>query len=390
MARAAVTIDGEVSTRPPHPRGSPDAPEVAALKRALEREGTGFEFVQAMRLLMRLYPDRAPLGEWEDPAREVVRLSVPPTLAFPPAELARLALPDAPTDEDEADPRAFRRHRRAQASVAVRFFGLTGPQGVLPHVYTQHASHRARARDTAFRDFLDLFHHRALSLFYRAWERHHTIVPAERGADDRLEHHLLDLVGVGTRETRQRLTLPSGALAYYAGLLAMRTRPATGLAQMISDYFAIRVDVDQFVGEWQPIRSGGQLRIGSEDLDGQLGAAIIGDAMFDPMALVTLRLGPLTRAQFDAFLPGGVDHDTLGQLARFYADDQVGVRIQLVLARDEVPGAQLSTAGAPALGLGTWLRAKPREHDADDVQFTLRDSTPARRRGVSPSESDPS
>ena len=48
---------------------------------ALEKEGTGFEFVQVMRLLARLYPDRAPIGGWEDPAREVVRVSVPPSLS---------------------------------------------------------------------------------------------------------------------------------------------------------------------------------------------------------------------------------------------------------------------------------------------------------------------
>lgn len=343
----------------------------AVLKRVLERDSTSFEFVQAMRLLMRLYPEHAAVGGWDDPAREVARLTVPPTLSFPPAELARLELPDDADDGEEADPRTFGRAPRRQAHVAVRFFGLTGPQGVLPHLYTQHASYRARARDTAFRDFLDLFHHRALSLFYRAWERHRTIVPAERGHEDRLEHHLLDLVGVGTRETRARLPLPTGAIVYYAGLLAMRSRPASGLAQIIGAYFGIPAHVDQFVGEWQPIRGGGQVMLDGDPLDAQLGAGVIGNAIFDPMALVRLRLGPLTRAQFDAFLPGGRDHEALGHLARFYADDQVGVRVQLILRREEVPGAQLAADGAPALGFGTWLRARPRERDADDVQFTL-------------------
>lgn len=355
---------------PPAPPGVDHRPGVAALKRALERDGTSFEFVQAMRLLMRLYPDLAPLGAWDDPAREVVRLSVPPTLSFPPAEIARLELPAEADDED--DPLDYGREPRAQAKLAVRFFGLTGPQGVMPHIYTEHASHRARARDTAFRDFLDLFHHRALSLFYRAWERHHTTVPAERGEEDRIQHHLLDLIGVGTEEIRKRLVVPPGALAYYAGLLSMRTRPATGLAQLVGDYFGVPASVDQFVGEWQPIRDGGQVELGADTLDAQLGAGVVGSAVFDPMSLVGLRLGPLTRFQFDAFLPGGPDHETLVQLARFYADEQVGVRVQLVLARDDVPGAQLSTMGAPSLGFGTWLRAAPRTQDADDVQFTVR------------------
>jgi type VI secretion system protein ImpH len=364
---AARRLAGASVSPAAKPRERENAP---ALKRTLERDGTGFEFVQAVRLLMRLYPDQAALGEWADPAREVVRFSVPPSLSFPPAEIARLELPDEP-DEDDDDPMSFGREKRTQAKLSARFFGLTGPQGVLPHVYTEHASYRARARDTAFRDFLDLFHHRALSLFYRAWERHHTTVPAERGSEDRIQHHLLDLVGVGTEETRKRSTLSTGTLAYYSGLLAMRTRPAAGLAQLVSDYFRVPAQVDQFVGEWQPLRGGGQLSIGAEGLDAQLGAGVMGDAVYDPMALVRLRLGPLTRGQFDAFLPGGRDHDALEQLARFYADDQVGVLVQLVLARDEVPGAQLNTPGAPLLGFGTWLRAKPPVRDADDVQFKL-------------------
>lgn len=349
---------------------APTGRAASALKRSLERDGTGFEFFQTVRLLMRLYPDMAAPGTWTDPAREVVRLSVPPSLAFPQAEIARLELPDEPGEDDD-DPLSFGRERRTQAKMGVRFYGLTGPQGVLPHVYTEHAGHRARARDTAFRDFLDLFHHRALSMFYRAWERHHTTVPAERGSEDRIQHHLLDLVGVGTEETRKRSTLATGTLAFYSGLLAMRTRPAVGLAQLVADYFRVPAEIEQFVGEWQPIQGGGQLNIGSDGLDGQLGAGVMGNAVYDPMALVRLRLGPLTRAQFDAFLPGGHDHDALDQLARFYTDDQVGVLVQLVLARDEVPGAQLSTSGAPSLGFGTWLRAKPPVRDADDVQFKL-------------------
>ena len=345
-----------------------NAQKAKTLKRSLERDGPGFEFVQAMRLLMRLYPDHAALGAWDDPAREVVRLSVPPSLSFPPSEIARIELP---ADADDDDPILGAKARRTQARMAIRFFGLTGPQGVLPHVYTEHASARTRERDTAFRDFLDLFHHRALSLFYRGWERHHTMVPAERGSEDRIQHHLLDLVGVGTEETRKRSTLATGALAFYAGLLAMRTRPAVGLAQLVSDYFRVPAEIEQFVGEWQVVQDGGQVNIGGDDLDGRLGASVLGNAVFDPMAMVQLRLGPLTRAQFDAFLPSGRDHETLRQLSRFYADEQVTVSVQLVLKREEIPGAQLSTPGAPVLGFGTWISAKAPVRDADDVHFKL-------------------
>ena len=353
------------------------------LAQALESSGGGFEFTQAMRLLMRMYPERAAIGGWDDPAREVVRLSVPPSLSFPPAELAfvELPAPALPASGAQASPNtaqtgvwASARARVAaggQARVGVRFLSLTGPQGVLPHLYTEQASARTRARDTAFRDFLDLFHHRALSLFYRAWERSHPTVASERGAQDSVHWHLLDLVGAGTEEVRARSVLPPNTLAYYASLFSMQARPAVGMAQLVADYFRIPAQIDQFVGEWQTIRSGGQLCVGDDGLDGQLGSAVVGDAIFDPMSRVRLKLGPLSRAQFDAFLPGGREHEKLRQLARFYADDQVGVDAQLILARAEIPNAQLSTEGAPRLGFGTWLRSRPPQRDADDVQFRL-------------------
>ncbi len=333
---------------------------------ALENQGTGFEFVQAVRLLARLYPDRSPIGGWDDPAKEVVRLAVPPTLAFPPSQIAQLDLPadDGPAGESGT------RGPTTPAHMSVRFLGLTGPQGVLPHTYTEHAAARTRAKDTAFRDFLDMFHHRALSLFYRAWERHRPTVAAERGQEDRLRSHLLDLVGAGTSEVQAHSTVPVETLAHYAGLLSLRTRPAEGLAQLVADYFSVTVTVDQFVGEWQPLRHGGQVCLG-DDEDGRLGSAVVGNAVFDTLARVRLRIGPLTRRQFDLFLPGGAEHTNLCHLARLYADDQVGVEAQLVLARDERSAASLGAPQSPTLGFGTWLKSRPPVRDADDVRLTL-------------------
>ncbi len=336
------------------------------LEAALASEGTGFEFVQAMRLLSRMYPDRAPIGGWDDPAREVVRISVPPSFAFPPSEIAFLELPQPGGVREDGT-----RGVESPARMGVRFLGLTGPQGVLPHVYTEHAATRTRAKDTAFRDFLDLFHHRALSLFYRAWERHRPTVPAERGREDRLRAHLLDLVGIGTTGVQERSAVPLDTVAFYAGLLSMRTRPAHGMAQLIGDHFGVPARAEQFVGEWQPLRDGGQVCLDADGDDGRLGSAVIGSAVFDVLARVRLHLGPLSREQFDGFLPGGRAHEMLRSLARLYADDQVGVEAQLILARDAIPGAVIGVPEAPRLGFGTWLRTKPPVRDADDVRLIL-------------------
>jgi type VI secretion system protein ImpH len=165
--------------------------------------------------------------------------------------------------------------------------------------------------------------------------------------------------------------LPPELLAFYAGLLAHRSRPALGLAQLVADYFGVPASVEQFVGEWRSVEGGGQLRLGDDGDDGRLGRAVVGDAVYDPQGRVRLRVGPLTRRQFDALLPDGADHDRLRALVRVYVEDGVGVDAQLVLTRDEVPAAVLGHAGAPTLGRGSWLLRRPPARDLDDVCIAL-------------------
>jgi len=354
------TATGGGSYRPPEA----PAPN-AALERALRDEPTAFSFFQAVRLLTRLSPGRAPVGGWADPASEVARFSASTSLGFPAGEIQTLSMPDDTANRATPPPR-----------MTVNFLGLTGPQGVLPHSYTEHAAARARARDTAFRDFLDLFNHRILSLFYRAWKAHRSPVLQEEGVEDRVYAHLLDLAGLGTTGMRDRLPLPNAALAFYTGLLASRARPADGLARLVGDYFDVPAEVEQFVGEWRKVAETGQCTLGAEDDAGRLAFGVLGDAAWDPQARVRLRLGPLSRAQYESFLPGGDAFDSLCALARIYTDDAVGVDAQLVLARTEVPRCVIRppTSEGPApprLGRGTWLAARPLERDPDETMLRL-------------------
>lgn len=339
----------------------------ADLERMLFEDPTGFSFFQAMRLLLRLHPERARVGQWADPSTEVARFSASTSLGFPASEIQSLTVPEG---KDGAAP--------GPPQMLVNFFGLTGPQGVMPHVYTEHAGMRARVRDTASRDFFDIFNHRAISLLYRAWEKHKAAIVHESGGEDRLFDHLLDLGGVGTAGLRSRIPIRDEVAAFYSGLLANRTRSADGLSRLVGDYFDVQASVEQFIGEWRQVDHGGQCTMGADDDAGRLGFGVLGDAAWDPVARVRLRLGPLTRAQFNSFIPGGSAYQTLRSLARLYADEQVGVDAQLVLSRDEVPPctldvprAGIGAAAPPALGRGTWLASRPLTRDPDETTLRL-------------------
>ncbi len=332
----------------------------SALAQSLREDPNSFGFFQAVRVLERLFPDRAPVGEYADPRREVARFSASNSLAFPASEIQTLDLDaDAPTP------------------MVVNFMGLTGPLGVLPKNYTLLVAERARERDTALRAFLDLFNHRAISLFYRAWERSRFTVAHERDRLDPLTRHIRDLVGIGSAGLQGRLGLPDETLLYYSGLLSLRGRPATALQSMLTDYFDVPVAVEQFVGGWYALDASTQCALGDEESpSAQLGVgAVAGDEIWDQQARVRIRLGPLTRGEYDEFLPGGSAYGPLRALTRFCGGDQLDVEIQLVLAREDVPGCVLGAdeSAASPLGWCTWLRTAPLERDPDETILTLQD-----------------
>jgi len=332
------------------------------LERALREDPNSFEFFQAVRLLMRLRPDRAPVGRFGDPGNEVARFGAHASIAFPASEIQTL-------DLEEQGP----------ATVRVNFMGLTGPLGVLPLHYTLAVAERERSRDLALRDFLDIFNHRFISLFFRAWEKNRfTVSHGREGAGagpDPVARHLMDLIGIGSTGLQDRLTVRDESLLFYAGLLALRSRPAVALQQMLGDYFDVPVEVEQFVGGWYPLDAGTQCELGDEETaSSQLGlGAVAGDEIWDQQARVRVRLGPLSREQFDEFLPDGSAHEALRALTHFYCGEQIDFEVQLVLARDDVPACVLGADGAEASPLGwcTWLRTAPLARDPDETILTL-------------------
>jgi type VI secretion system protein ImpH len=333
------------------------------LRALLADSPNSVRFVQLVRLLEQLAPSRSDVGGTGDPAREVVKFSVPPAMAFPASEVQALEL----TAEDGTDP----------SQVAVNFLGLTGPLGVLPLLYTQLVADRLRARDRTLADFLDIFHHRLLSLHYRAWAKYRPgNTPGGAATDvraDRFVHHLLDLAGIGTEGLQQRLAVPDAATAYYAGLLGPVQRSAAGLEQLISDHFAVPAEVVQFVGGWYSVDRLDRTEIGA-DREGasQLGrGALAGDEVWDQQARIRIRLGPLSRVDYERFLPTGASFGELESLVRFYTDDRFALDVQLVMARHAIPPTILGDAQSLPLMWGTWLSSSRAPTDRDDTVLPL-------------------
>jgi type VI secretion system protein ImpH len=324
------------------------------LGQMLANEPYCFEFFQAVRLLTRAFPHRQAVGRLANPGQEVLRFGAHVSSTFPPSEIFTLALsPDRPH------------------SMIVNFMGLTGPMGVLPLYYTELLIHRVRVKDTAMRDFLDIFNHRIISLFYQAWEKYRVTIAYERGERDRFSQYLLDLIGLGTPALQRRQAVLDDTLIYYSGLFALHTRSAQALKQILMDYFEVEVEVVQLTGGWYPLDLPSQCRFESANTySEQLGVgAVVGDEIWDPQSAARIILGPLRLRQYLDFLPNGSAHAPLHGLLKFFSNGQIDFEVQLVLKRDEVPPCELGVEGevAPQLGWITWAKSVPMKRDPGDT-----------------------
>jgi len=337
-----------------------------------------FDFYQAVRVLERLirhgteftYRPRLPIGLDNPPEKEFVRFCVQPSLAFPTSPVSAVR---AVKREGDIWP---------PLEMLVSFFGLLGPQGVMPHHYTVLALRRVREKDTSLRDWLDLFHHRLISLFYRAWEKSRLPFSYERTRLDKSEEldvwtqGLYCLTGMGTDGLRGRQAIDDEVFLYYAGLFSHRVRPALGLEGMLVDYFQVPVKVQQFHGRWLTLEPKDCSYLPSEErsegINCLLGVdCIAGERIWDVQSMIRLRVGPLTGKQFIQLLPGTRGLKALSQLIRSYIGPELEFDVQLVLHRFDVPSCKLGDEEERSfLGWNTWLLSgECSVHDTDDAVF---------------------
>lgn len=338
--------------------GRTDSPVTRSVEEQLWDEPYRFEFVQAMRLMQQFSRGRNGIGMFSQPGSELVRLGVPATLGFPASEIQSL-------EQTAAGAPLMR----------VNFFGAVGALGVLPIYYTELVAERLQNRDSTLRDFLDLFQHRLLSLFYRAWRKYRFQIAFEQEGTDLLSQYLLDLIGLGTKGLPGRQQVPDRSLLFYAGLLAQQPRSASALEQILWDYFGVPATVEQFLGAWRRLEPDAQCELDEAETDSQqmgLGA-VVGDEIWDPHARVRIALGPLPLQRYLAFLPSGSLFEPLRALVRFFAGDELDFEVQLILRREEVPACELGSAGetAPQLGWLTWGKTQAMDRDPAETVLQL-------------------
>ena len=319
-------------------KGGHENDRVTAYRQALMERPWAHDFYQVMRRIEGLHPGLPRLGEARRPADEAVRLGEQPDLAFAPATISHAEV-----------------GRDGRLRLLVRFLGLWGPQGPLPMHLTELARERQRSYgDVTLVRFADVFHHRVLLLFFRAWRQAQPTASRDRPAADRYRTYVGALFGQGSPAWFARAAINDDSKRFFVGHLHRGARNADGLADILTSYFRVPVRVQAFAPRWMHLPPSQRFALGRGGAATTLGqGVVVGARVLDAQHHFCLHLGPMPLAEYERFLPRGGWHDKLRDWVREYVGEEFDVSAIAAVTPGDVPGVALGKAGR--LGWTSWL-----------------------------------
>jgi type VI secretion system protein ImpH len=323
------------------------------LMQALLHKPHSFSFFQLVQLLQR-YTGGPRLGSAGPASEENLRLRPALSLVFPAADVQSVEV----IEETSASRRRYR--------VTTSFMGLYSSDSPLPTFYAEDLI-RKETNQIAVREFVDMFHHRALSLLYRTWEKYRYSIQFQRHGSDEVSRRLFSMIGLGTNPLVKSTGLPSVRLLRYAGLITHRPHSAAALSGILKDYFGLPdVKVDQCVEQWVPIDPSQQNRLGNQCCS--LGRDLtVGSRVRDRSSKFRISIGPVGFNDYLRFIPVSKDYAAMVNLIRFYQTDRLDFDIKVRLRSEESPPLCLSSANPQRLG---WTSCLP--HPSRDPAVTHR------------------
>ncbi len=299
----------------------------------------GFDLFQAISLLERdgMADGHVAIGESTGSGdKEAVRLSSHVSLGFEASDV-KSARRGAATGE------AY--------TLSTPVLSLLGQAGPLPSAFTELVIERNAAKDFATADFLDILHHRLLSLFYLSRKRRRIGLgwsSPQASTVARATDHLCGLNLAARPKHAPWLR--------HAGLLGGAPRSMASLCALLSDRYAMRFQGEQFIGGWQRLEDDELTALGHGQDAPELGrTAFLGRRVWDQAAAIRLQAHDQPMARVMDLLPGGELHDDFKAAVRGFIPSALRVEVLLTPAADTLTTGGLSSAAAPRLGWNAWM-----------------------------------
>ena len=343
-----------------------------------------FQFFQAVRIFeLWLKQNGVP---HENAVADFLRFKNRTSLSFPASELESLSLYPANIEKNDQNLLAsLQKGELDHIGITPTFMGFLGGNGALPTHYTERiADHVLYEKDESPRAFLDTFSNRAVALFYQAWRKYRVEFKYELGNQDKFLPLLLSLAGLGHTSLKNRLTddieiegdidlagVVDQSMGYYASALMQRPASASHMQKILCEYFAVQVQIEQFIGHWYDVPEQQQTMLGA--VNATLGSeAMVGARVWQRDLRMRLVIGPLNRSEFETFLPGGVAAKSLEKMLTMFSSLCLEYEVQLILRQEDVQGTCLITERKGGrLGWDSFLMTEEAAQDRSDVQYEI-------------------
>src|SRR4051812_10475968 len=314
------------------------------LLRELEAEPWRFDYFTVLRHLERFHAGQPRIGDSAALRDELVRLGQDPFMDFPASNLARVERPE-----------------NGPLRIFVKYMGMLGPQGALPLATTEEAYHYILANDDAFPRFLDIFNHRFIQLFFRAWANSRPIAQHDRPTADRFFAYIGSAIGIGSEPYRNLDSIPDAAKLGFAGLLGAQAKSASRLVGALCGLFKVTAEIDEFVGtrlmldaQEYTILGRGHNVLGED--------AMLGRSIFSVQDKIRVRIFTGSLAQYVRFLPTGDLCEPLADLVFFYNGEQLEYDAELAIPSGAAEPVRLGRFGQ--LGWTSWMAPNWTSDDA--------------------------
>lgn len=309
---------------------------------ALLANAPRMNFLRFCELIELAAPDHPPLGSTNRLADDPVRFRSAAQLGFPGREMASVeqdagGLGDVPT-------------------VRTTFIGLYGVDAFMPSYFVDEIAQR---RDGAepLAAFLDLFHHRMVTQFYRVASKYRYPVGFRREGRDKISQCLLSLVGLGIGEPEVRRIVETPKLLSMLGLASQRTRTAEGLAGVLRHAVPdASITVEEFHPVW--VRLDDQRDQAMQGVQPLGDHCVLGRGFVDRTNTVRVVLVPLTSEAVLGLLPGRSMHRAVLALLGFYLGYEVQACLEMHVRPALMPAPRLNARDAR---LGYSLQIQPVE-----------------------------
>ncbi len=307
------------------------------------------------------------LGTDAPPSAEKIRFRHDPSLGFSAGDISH-AVARREIDPEGNEP------ERTVVDVTTTFLGLTGGISPMP-LYLAEEVAQEEESDRVRGDFLDVFHHRAVSLFYRL-ARHYSITEAHEHVDaDPWSRRALALAGADFYG-ESKSPIPMVHWLRLAPFLVGRERGRhvleAALAEVLGDELpgvAIRVVeraggmVDLAVDERCMLSASGRPK---SNVLGK--SAVLGGRVRDSAGRFRVAIGPLDESQYPRLLAEGDLVPIVRELVDTFVPAPLEWDLELKVGAARTPFKLTASPGrrgpedrAASLGRATWLGAPKAE-----------------------------